>query len=73
MTAKPDISVSDQAKKAAASNPTTITAALGIVLGGVGVLLGWDAETQAAVAQITLGIALLARLAVLAWKDAAWS
>jgi hypothetical protein len=64
------VSAFDTTKTAAAQNPTTITAALGIILSGVGALMGWSAETQAAIGQITLGTALLARLTVLAWKDA---
>ena len=65
-----ELSGSAQAVNAVAQNPTTITAAVGVILSGVGVLLGWSAEVQAAIGQITLGTAILVRLAVLAWKDA---
>jgi len=71
MTAtRKDQTVGAQVRKTAANNPTTATAAVGIVLQGVGALLHWDPTVQAAVAQITLGTCVLTRLAVLAWKEA---
>ena len=47
-------------------NPTTVTVAVGSVIAAIGLAVGWDAETQAVVANAVLGAALLVRLAAAA-------
>lgn len=57
-------------RTAVVENPVTTVAGVGMLVEGVGLLLGWTAEVQGAVAQITLGLAVLARAVVAMFKDA---
>lgn len=51
-------------KSAVIDNPVTTVAAIGAVVGLIGHFVGWDAETQALVANGILATALLFRAAI---------
>lgn len=51
-------------QEAVVDNPVTTVAGIGVLISGVGALLKWDDATMQAIAQVALGLCLVARSVV---------